>query len=428
MKKNLIAIKIRYIFALVIGTVVLGAGGAFYITQSLSAHDTDDGFVTQSLSAQDTDVELEEFRSKLASYYTELLQVYPYIRDAAPPSLLGTLTEAQQAIPDLTYEDLALLREAISQNPTWWDFPKFVRSSLGPKTQGLYGPAEGLQDDQESLTSHSCTSLGILFPNNSISDWYLSRGLSLAAESVMELLPTDGLTILARTIPTGLWIAAKVLDLVLEAEYFANDECEQNNHRSIAHDVVGPNVDTTVSSRATQTSLDTHDTNIDGDLVTHDTNIDGDLVTHDANIDGDLVIHDGDIKQIIGGVQNTLDTVIEMKYVHLQLIDISATKKNGGRVFLLAASEAGVPVSVTCEVLQVAKANSPFAWMDVTGDTTCTVEKADGGIHKVVIDPVAANAQYFEIQVIHDDHGGDPAHRGIAVFDRRHVNNTNMGQ
>ena len=53
----------------------------------------------------------------------------------------------------------------------------------------------------------------------------------------------------------------------------------------------------------------------------------------------------------------------------------------GARVFLLAASEAGVPISVTCEVVQVAKSKTPFTWVDVTGDTTCTVEKAAGGIH-----------------------------------------------
>ena len=166
---------------------------------------------------------------------------------------------------------------------------------------------------------------------------------------------------------------------------------------------------------------------LNGDLVTHDSNIDGDLVTHDSNIDGDLQTHDGDIKNIVGEVQNTLDTVIEMKYVHLQLIETPTAKNSGVRVFLLAASEAGVPASVTCEVLQVAKANAPFTWVDVTGDTTCTVEKAAGGIHKVVIDPMHPEAQYFEVQVKHD-HGSDPSHRGIAVFDRRHVMNSNMGQ
>ena len=86
-----------------------------------------------------------------------------------------------------------------------------------------------------------------------------------------------------------------------------------------------------------------------------------------------------------------------------------------------------MPVSVTCEVLQVAQADNPFALVDVTSDTTCTVENASSGIHKVVVDPVIAGAQYFEVQVKHD-HGTDPAHRGIAVFDRRHVQNVNMGQ
>jgi len=96
MKKKSNVSRIVYIFALMIGAVVLGAGLVFYITQSLSAQIIDDELVNQSLSAQntddhlvnqslsaqiiddhivkqslsapDTDLEIEEFRLKLQRY------------------------------------------------------------------------------------------------------------------------------------------------------------------------------------------------------------------------------------------------------------------------------------------------------------------------------------------------------------------------
>ena len=50
-------------------------------------------------SAQNTANDNEEFRSQLADFTAELIEVYPYIAAAAPPNLLEDLHKAQQAIP-----------------------------------------------------------------------------------------------------------------------------------------------------------------------------------------------------------------------------------------------------------------------------------------------------------------------------------------
>ena len=144
-----------------------------------------------------------------------------------------------------------------------------------------------------------------------------------------------------------------------------------------------------------------------------------------------------------------------MKYVHLQLIALD--DDDDEQVFLLAASEAGVAVEIECIALQVAgDEEDPFTWVDVfaEGDTECTVEKASGGIHKMVID-LSDEDKYkdldddllIEVQVKHahaaevHSHLADRLsrgefnhshvsfeHFGIAVFAVDHEGNVNMGQ
>ena len=400
--------KIRHIIPLaliaVIVSVLFGIGGS------------------QTSEAQ----ELEQFRGRLATYFADLEEAYPTVIAAGGPGEpLEQITEARQLIPELSAEELGVLRDAISQYPTWWDIPTMISLSFEPAAQG--GAAQGSTGSTASLMSHSCPAPGpggaFTGAQKHIEQYFLLEGLGLIADAILEALPQDTLAAIPRIAAAAVWAAAQTPALVQLALNEVNDVCEADNHRAILHDVVGPRVDVAVSSRASQTSLNTHDTNIDGDLVTHDTNIDGDLVAHDTNIDGDLIIHDGDVKALLGGVQVTLDTTTEMKRIHLQVIELPDERE-----YLVLADEAGVPVNVEFIGVQYS-GDDPVAFVDVTASADATIVKL--GIHRLLIDPEEDvddidSAKIWEFRVEHSH--GSFTHFGVVLFIGDHDKNFAVGQ
>lgn len=429
---------------------------------------------TPSVTTQSADVydaDLEAFRTQLMDYYTDLADAFTYVVNAGgDPSVLDGIAEARQAIAELSYDELTVLRSVIGENPDWWDLPNTLRSYFGPEAQTQGSAATGLLEGTGSLLSHSCP---VGLPNG-ILDWFIARDVAQGIEFGLIFAPNDLVggviaagfgvvaTISAHPIKIALQVAyeaAQTAALVLEQIYFINDECEQNNHRAILHDIVGPRVDVAVSSRASQASLDSHNTNlnnhdanIDADLVAHDANIDADLVAHDANIDADLVAHDANLTNRadvidasiaaleaksdalevksdaladqVTQVQYTLDTEIEKMRVHLQVIEIKEKAR-----YLLVSTEAGLPVDVTLIGLQVSDGslNGPITFADVFANATVTPVKP--GILDVAMDltNAAPNAQVFEFMVEHS-HGPDPSHFGTIVIHRTADNNLGAGQ
>jgi len=427
--------KIRHITPLALIAVIVGVLFAFGGSQTSSGG-------SQTSSAQD----LEEFRGRLATYFADLEEAYPNVVAAGGPSeLLEQVAEARQLIPGLSAEELWVSRDAFSQYPALWDLPTTISLAFDPAAQ--VGAAQGSTGSTGSLMSHSCPAPGpggaFAGPQKHIENYFALEGLALLADAALEALPQDTLAAIPRVAAAALWALAQTPALVQLGLNEVNDVCEQDNHRAILHDVVGPRVDVAVSSRASQTSLNTHDTNIDGDLVAHNTNIDGDLVAHNTNIDGDLVAHntnidgdlvahntnidgdlvahdgnlathDVDIKALVGGVQQTLDTTTEKMRVHLQVMTLP-----GQGEFLITADEAGLPVDVEFIAVQYSRDNL-ISFVDVLADTTVTVVKP--GIHHLVISAKTSAAQIWEFQV-RDDHGSY-THFGITVFNQSQQNST----
>ncbi len=364
---------------------------------------------SQTSSAQ----ELEEFRGRLTTYFADLEEAYPNVVAAGGPSeLLEQVAEARQLIPGLSAEELWVLRDAFSQYPALWDLPTTISLAFDPAAQ--VGAAQGSTASTGSLMSHTCPAPGpggaFTGPQKHIQNYFAFEGLALLADAVLEALPQDTLAAIPRVAAAALWALAQTPALVQLGLNEVNDVCEQDNHRAILHDVVGPRIDVTLSTRASQASLDTHDANIDGDLVIHDANIDGDLVIHDGN----LATHDVDIKVLVGGVQQTLDTTTEMKRVHLQVMTLP-----GQGEFLITADEAGLPVDVVFIAVQDSWDYS-ISFVDVLADTTITVVKP--GIHHLVISAKTSAAKIWEFQV-RDDHGSH-THFGITVFNQSQQNST----
>jgi hypothetical protein len=148
--------------------------------------------------------------------------------------------------------------------------------------------------------------------------------------------------------------------------------------------------------------LAAHDANIDGDLIAHDANIDGDLVAHDANIDGDLQQHDTDIKDLMGTVQETLDEKIELRRVHMQVLEIAQRER-----YLVSTTEAGLPVSVAFTAAEYFNESAPgFSPL-----ASVSINEIEPGLYDVRLNlPPRAAANIFRLRVTHHekfDHFGE---------------------
>ena len=160
--------------------------------------------------------------------------------------------------------------------------------------------------------------------------------------------------------------------------------------------------------------LAAHDANIDGDLAAHDANIDADLAAHDANIDGDLQQHDADMKELVDGVQETLDEEIELRKVHMQVLQIAQRQR-----YLVTANEAGVAVSV--DVTSVEVFNEETSLFETV--PTATVAELEVGVYDVQLNLAPKSPdKVFRIRVRHDD---EVDHYGEILFHRTTMDSSN---
>ena len=168
-----------------------------------------------------------------------------------------------------------------------------------------------------------------------------------------------------------------------------------------AHDV---NIDTDLIAHNLNivTNLAAHDLNIDTDLAAHDLNIDTDLIAHDLNIDTDLQIHDADIKLLLDGVQETLDEKVELRRVHMQVLQVSMRKR-----YLVSTNEAGIAVSVDFTSVEVF--NDKTASFEIIPNATVT--ELSPGMYDLQLNLDSESPdKVFRLRVRHDelfDHFGE---------------------
>ena len=163
------------------------------------------------------------------------------------------------------------------------------------------------------------------------------------------------------------------------------------------------------------------------DIYAQNVDIDADLVTHNAN----LAAHDAKVDGRFDLVQATLDNIVEMKQVHLQVIQLEPgddedddSDHHPEARFLLVSTEAGVPVDTTLSSVQVGRnRNSALAFVDVTRYASSAVPKPGMLDVRITLPRRLRSARIFEFRVEHAD-GEDPVlgpivHFGTTVVHRQ---------
>jgi hypothetical protein len=194
--------------------------------------------------ALEPDSDVESFRHELSDYLSDweetirLFNSVPVIArkwEAAGFKPIEALGEVKLRLAQLSYSDLLQLRAAYAKTPGWREVPRTIGSRVvKPELRELVRARDAASKSEAGiapavLADDCATALGAGITNTDIS---ILEAAVLTAESVMELLPTDGLTIVAREIPTGLWITAR--GLLLAAQTFKNiaDDCSDDTFQT----------------------------------------------------------------------------------------------------------------------------------------------------------------------------------------------------
>lgn len=220
---------------------------------------------------------VEEFRREYGDYLAELQQVAAVamesplgrrvakLKGIAP---VEQLAAARRSLPALTAQDLTLIRAALAKTPSWREMPRSLNSVFRPevrsglKAMALKGGvvvANGEVADPAGIsldggvTPDNCSDAFLNgAPRVSNTDISIAEAAVIAAHAVMEALPTDALTFEAHAAAGAAVAGVEGAALTLTTLKAISDDCSGQAFE----DYVTGNLDTTVSSRATQTSVD----------------------------------------------------------------------------------------------------------------------------------------------------------------------------
>jgi hypothetical protein len=362
----------------------------------------------------------EQFWTRFVTFISEMEAVVGANPKVFPAGFAEGVAQIRQRVSLLTPEEWTALRGAYSGNQSFWDIWKTV----GPVLEEVTSRPPVMPSGH--LMSHSC-------PSGVDLEVLLALRATVTATSgaynILQATEPDVFGVkVASGILAGVALAAQLALDVLEFDQARSDACEDDNHATILHNVVGPRTDVTLSSRASQTSLDA----LRGTLQAHSTdmtnlvNMRADLLDTLINLranvlDAKLQTQHAEMSNLVNTratfIDATLANVSAKMAVNFDVIELKKKQR-----FLLVTNEAGVPVNAVLISVKASdlKQGAPLAFQDVTANATVT--PASLGLLDVNLDlPKAAkDATVFEFRVRHS-HGvipplGNVGHVGIAVF------------
>jgi hypothetical protein len=203
-----------------------------------------------SSASSSTTTDQAAFRRQFTTYLVQMQRVAEQLQATqqgrAASTSLGfdpakRLARARAAAQRLTPEQLSILQRALSAYPAWRTMP----ATLGMLVRRMHvasprSPA--VADDCATARSKGYTQ----------TDVEIAADASLAADIILAAIPDDTLALPARIIAVALWSAPQIALRVIEHSYEIAGACDDADHQAL----VTQNLDVKVSTRATQTSVD----------------------------------------------------------------------------------------------------------------------------------------------------------------------------
>ena len=181
------------------------------------------------------DANVEEFRQEYEEYLVGMQELLTKIGDPAMQEKLERFdaseqrTRARQSAMEAKAENLVAIHELLSKFPNWRKDLTTAKQAFGSESARAFAKARksakkagGENPTPEFLIPDFCPDASVV---PTINDVAALQSLIIIAEGVMELLPTDTFTFLARAIPVGLYTVAQEVLLAAQTLRDLDDQC-----------------------------------------------------------------------------------------------------------------------------------------------------------------------------------------------------------
>lgn len=177
--------------------------------------------------------DVEEFRRELSAYFDELEGVLR-LADSVPAvrrkfaeagfKPLTSLAESRGRLAHLSHNDLTQLRAAYAASPGWREAPSALGSLFRPALrERVTRPKTGGDPTDSAITEDNCANgLAAGITNTDIS---IAEAAVIAAEGVMEAIPSDTISLAARLVTITAFSAVKGTSLALQTLKAIADDC-----------------------------------------------------------------------------------------------------------------------------------------------------------------------------------------------------------
>jgi hypothetical protein len=193
----------------------------------------------------------EAFRSDVVKFLTEMQPVAAKLDASgiAGPDRTAVLANAMASVKNATPEQLAVLQKGFAAYPSWRTAPRTLAklaARMPNSRAGLRPAAVG----RTKITPDDCaTARGWGYTQTDVE---IAADVALAADAVLEAIPQDTLDEIVRAIAVGVWAIPQGVLRGFEHLYNIASACDDADHQAL----VAQNLDVKVSTRATQSSLD----------------------------------------------------------------------------------------------------------------------------------------------------------------------------
>lgn len=153
------------------------------------------------------------------------------------------MVRARAAVQQLSPEQLAVLQRAFSAYPAWRTMPARLRMLTARLPKGQRASVFITPDDCATARAAGITQ----------TDVEIAADVALAADAVLEAVPNDLLSEIVRAIAVGVWAIPQGVLRGFEHQYNIASACDDADHQAL----VQQNLDVAVSTRATQSSVNT---------------------------------------------------------------------------------------------------------------------------------------------------------------------------
>jgi hypothetical protein len=193
----------------------------------------------------------EAFRSDVVQFLNEMQPVAAKLDASgiAGPDRTLVLARAIASVKTATPEQLAVLQKGFAAYPAWRTAPRTLTKLVARMPSARQnGHAPGVLA-MTKITADDCTTARAA--GYTQTDVEIAADVGLAADAILEAIPQDALSSIARAIAVGVWAIPQGVLRGFEHLYNIASACDDADHQAL----VTLNLDAKVSTRATQSSL-----------------------------------------------------------------------------------------------------------------------------------------------------------------------------